>query len=38
VDGITPSTQTTVVTKDTNFVVRKIDTLETTKMYPAYQH
>ena len=38
VDGITPSTQTTVVTADTNFVVRKIDTLETTKMYPAYQH
>jgi hypothetical protein len=33
VDGITPSTQTTVVTEDTNFVVRKIDTLETTKMY-----
>ena len=38
VDGITPSTQTTVVTKDTNFVVRKIDTLETTKIYPAYRH
>ena len=38
VDGITPSTQTTVVTEDTVFVVRKIDTLETTKMYPAYQH
>ena len=38
VDGITPSTQTTVVTKDTNFVVRKIDTLETTKTYPAYRH
>ena len=33
VDGITPSTLTTVVTEDTNFVVRKIDTLETTKMY-----
>ena len=36
VDGITPSTQTTVVTKDTNFVVRKIDTLETTQMHPPY--
>ena len=36
VDGITPSTQTTVVTEDTVFVVRKIDTLETTKMHPAY--
>jgi len=36
VDGITPSTQTTVVTADTNFVVRKIDTLETTKMHPPY--
>jgi hypothetical protein len=36
VDGITPSTQTTVVTADTNFVVRKIDTLETTKMNPPY--
>ena len=33
VDGITPSTLTTVVTEDTVFVVRKIDTLETTKMY-----
>ena len=33
VDGITPSTQTTVVTADTVFVVRKIDTLETTKMH-----
>ena len=33
VDGITPSTLTTVVTDDTVFVVRKIDTLETTKMY-----
>ena len=33
VDGITPSTQTTVVTEDTVFVVRKIDTLETTKIY-----
>ena len=36
VDGITPSTQTTVVTEDTNFVVRKIDTLETTQMHPPY--
>jgi len=36
VDGITPSTLTTVVTEDTVFVVRKIDTLETTKMHPAY--
>ena len=36
VDGITPSTQTTVVTEDTDFVVRKIDTLETTKMHPPY--
>ena len=36
VDGITPSTLTTVVTKDTVFVVRKIDTLETTKMHPPY--
>ena len=36
VDGITPSTLTTVVTKDTNFVVRKIDTLETTQMHPPY--
>ena len=36
VDGITPSTQTTVVTADTNFVVRKIDTLETTQMHPPY--
>jgi len=36
VDGITPSTLTTVVTTDTVFVVRKIDTLETTKMHPAY--
>ena len=36
VDGITPSTQTTVVTEDTVFVVRKIDTLETTKMNPPY--
>ena len=36
VDGITPSTQITVVTKDTNFVVRKIDTLETTQMHPPY--
>ena len=36
VDGITPSTQTTVVTKDTNFVVRKIDALETTQMHPPY--
>jgi hypothetical protein len=36
VDGITPSTQTTVVTADTVFVVRKIDTLETTKMHPPY--
>ena len=33
VDGITPSTLTTVVTEDTVFVVRKIDTLETTKIY-----
>jgi hypothetical protein len=33
VDGITPSTLTTVVTEDTVFVVRKIDTLETTKMH-----
>jgi hypothetical protein len=32
VDGITPSTLTTVVTEDTVFVVRKIDTLETTKI------
>ena len=36
VDGITPSTQTTVVTEDTDFVVRKIVTLETTKMHPPY--
>jgi hypothetical protein len=36
VDGITPSTQTTVVTEDTNFVVRKIDTLENTPMHPPY--
>ena len=36
VDGITPSTLTTVVTEDTNFVVRKIDTLETTPMHPPY--
>ena len=36
VDGITPSTQTTVITEDTNFVVRKIDTLETTQMHPPY--
>ena len=36
VDGITPSTQTTVVTEDTDFVVRKIDTLETTQMHPPY--
>ena len=36
VDGITPSTLTTVVTEDTNFVVRKIDTLETTQMHPPY--
>ena len=36
VDGITPSTQTTVVTVDTNFVVRKIDALETTQMHPPY--
>jgi hypothetical protein len=36
VDGITPSTQTTVVTKDTDFVIRKIDTLETTQMHPSY--
>ena len=36
VDGITPSTQTTVVTEDTNFVVRKIDTIETTQMHPPY--
>ena len=36
VDGITPSTQTTVVTEDTVFVVRKIDTLETTQMHPPY--
>jgi len=36
VDGITPSTLTTVVTEDTVFVVRKIDTLETTKMHPPY--
>jgi hypothetical protein len=36
VDGITPSTQTTVVTADTVFVVRKIDTLETTQMHPPY--
>jgi hypothetical protein len=36
VDGITPSPLTTVVTEDTNFVVRKIDTLETTKMHPPY--
>jgi hypothetical protein len=36
VDGITPSTLTTVVTEDTNFVVRKIDTLETMKMHPPY--
>jgi len=36
VDGITPSTLTTVVTEDTDFVVRKIDTLETTKMHPPY--
>ena len=36
VDGITPSTLTTVVTEDTVFVVRKIDTLETTKMNPPY--
>jgi hypothetical protein len=36
VDGITPSTLTTVVTEDTVFVVRKIDTLETTQMHPPY--
>jgi hypothetical protein len=36
VDGITPSTQTTVVTENTDFVVRKIDTLETTQMHPQY--
>ena len=36
VDGITPSTLTTVVTEDTDFVVRKIDTLETTQMHPPY--
>ena len=36
VDGITPSTQTTVVTEDTDFVVRKTDTLETTQMHPPY--
>ena len=36
VDGITPSPLTTVVTEDTNFVVRKIDTLETTQMHPPY--
>jgi hypothetical protein len=36
VDGITPSTLTTVVTEDTNFVVRKIDTLENTPMHPPY--
>ena len=36
VDGITPSTLTTVVTADTVFVVRKIDTLETTQMHPPY--
>ena len=36
VDGITPSTQTTVITEDTDFVVRTIDTLETTKMHPPY--
>ena len=36
VNGITPSTLTTVVTEDTVFVVRKIDTLETTQMHPPY--
>jgi hypothetical protein len=36
VDGITPSTLTTVVTEDTDFVIRKIDTLETTQMHPSY--
>jgi hypothetical protein len=36
VDGITPSPLTTVVTEDTDFVVRKIDTLETTQMHPPY--
>jgi hypothetical protein len=36
VDGITPSTLTTVVTEDTVFVVRKIDALETTQMHPPY--
>ena len=36
VDGITPSTLTTVVTEDTDFVIRKIDTLETTQMHPPY--
>ena len=36
VDGITPSTLTTVVTENTDFVVRKIDTLETTQMHPPY--